>query len=244
MADIQKTRGIVLRTFPFKESSLICSFFTEKFGKIKLLAKGARRPKSKFCGTLEPFSHNEIVFYKKEFKELYTLADAVVIENFASIRSEILKFNACEVLCEFFEKSMSPEESDRNVYNLLLSFVREVQKDSESHIRSLTLQYLLKALKLIGVAPHLKDCVRCHKEVYMGDRIGFSFGAGGIICEKDFDDTVVFLSRAVLKVADQVYKERKPEINSNILNELEKFIVDYISYHLSGVTLNSLKFLK
>ena len=66
MANIIKTEGFVLKTMLFKESSLIASIFTKKFGKIKVLAKGVRRPKSKLCGALELFNLDEIIFYKRE----------------------------------------------------------------------------------------------------------------------------------------------------------------------------------
>ncbi|MCK4452894.1 DNA repair protein RecO, partial [candidate division WOR-3 bacterium] len=127
MANIIKTEGFVLKTMLFKESSLIASIFTKKFGKIKVLAKGVRRPKSKLCGALELFNLDEIIFYKRELKELYTLSDAVVIDDFEKVRAHPRKVNAGMVLCEFFEKTLPLEEIDSHAYTLLLNFLKELQ---------------------------------------------------------------------------------------------------------------------
>jgi len=243
VANIQRTRGIILKTFPFRESSLIGSIFTEKFGKIKVLAKGARRPKSKFCGTLEPFMHNEFIFYKKEFKEVYTLSDAVVIDDFVVNRMSLMKLNASETICEFFEKTLPLEEVDRVVYEQILSFLKEIKICDENQIKPIIIRYLLKALKTVGVFPHLGNCVYCHKE--MNDiRLGLSISAGGVVCEKHLDETVLILDRKSIDIMKQVYEDKLVVIDQKIQDELKKFLTAYLPHHLSGVVLNSLRFIK
>jgi DNA repair protein RecO (recombination protein O) len=127
MAHIIKTRGIVLHTRAFRESSLIASLFTKQHGKITVLAKGIRRPKSKLCGTLECFNLDEIIFYKREFKEMYTLSDAEVIERFEKIRTHAEKVAAAMVLCEFYNKTLPAEETDTTSFALLLEFLKSLQ---------------------------------------------------------------------------------------------------------------------
>lgn len=244
MANIQKTEGIILTTRPFKESSLFCSVFTKKFGKIKVLAKGARRPKSKFCGTLEPFSLDEIIFYKRELKEIYTLSDAVIINNFEKIRSSVIKVNAAQILCEFFEKTLAPGEKEEKDYNLLLFFLKKLPAIDESKVKSLTYYFLLKALGTGGVKPYLKDCVRCRQPIKLTEKVNFSISEGGLVCDKHFDDTVIFLVGKTVRVIREVYENKTPVIEEDTRNEIEKLIPDYLFYHLHNLVLNSLKFLK
>jgi len=245
MANIIKTKGIVLKTMLFMESSLFASILTERYGKIKVLAKGCRRPKSKLCGTLELFNLNEIIFYRREFKEVYTLSDAVILDDFEKIRQYPAKVNAALVLCEFFEKSMPAEERDENSFNLLLNFLKELQRADESSMKAVTFSYLLRALTISGVKPHLDNCVKCHRPInYKKEKIDFSIDAGGIVCDKDFDDTVIFLSSATLNTLNRIYSEQGRNIDKNSLNEIEKIIPDYIYYHMNNLVLRSLKYLK
>ncbi len=245
MANIIKTKGIVLKTMPFKESSMLASILTQRFGKIKVLAKGCRRPKSKFCGMLELFNLDEIIFYKREFKEIYTLSDAVILDDFKKIRSNPEKVNAAMVLCEFFERTMPAEERDERSFTLLLHFLKELHKSDELLIKSLTFYYLLRALSGAGVRPHLENCVKCRAPInYSKTKIDFSIGAGGVVCDRDFDDTVIFLSNNTINVLSSVYSEQGARIDKNSLDEIEKFIPDYLYYHLNNLILKTLKHLK
>ncbi len=244
MANIIKTNGIVLNTIPFKESSLFASLLTRRFGKVKILAKGCRRPKSKLCGALELFNLDEVIFYKREFKETYTLSDAVIIDDFEKIRSHPEKVNAAMVLCEFFQKTLPAEERDDNAFTLLLHFLKELQNADESSIKSLMFFSLLKALSGAGVRPHLENCVRCHKSIGYEKMINFSVGAGGIVCDKDFDDTVVLLDITTINSLKQIYDNKTVFIDHNTVNDIEKFFSEYLYHHLNGLVLHSLKHLK
>ena len=244
MANIQKTMGIILKTMPFKESSLIASILTRRFGKIKVMAKGVRRPKSKICGALELFNLDEIIFYKRELKEIYTLSDASIIDHFERIREFPQKVNGAMVLCEFFDKTLPAEEVDDKSFAFLLSFLNRLQTIGESAIKSLVFCHLIKVLSGAGVRPHLENCVRCHQLIsYDNKRIDFSIGAGGLVCDKHFDDTVVFFSDETVNLMRQIYNNENIHIDNDSLSEIEGFIPDYLYYHLNGIVLNSLKHL-
>ena len=71
---ILKSEGVVLRRIKYSETSLILTFYTKDQGKISLIAKGARNPKSKFVGALEPATYASIVYYHKDSRELQLLS--------------------------------------------------------------------------------------------------------------------------------------------------------------------------
>lgn len=245
MANIIRCRGFILKTTPFKESSLIASVLTDVSGKVKLLAKGVRRPKSKICGAMEPFNLDEVIYYKREFKEMYNLSDAVVIDDFDPIRNVPEKVNAALVLCEFFEKTVPSEEVDAEAFALLLNFLEILKKADASVARSLAVGFLLKAFSGAGVMPHLANCVRCHKPVAAnnGD-IDFSISEGGIVCNQHYDDTVVFLKRPTFDTLKNIYSKKRLRIDDEALGEIEGFLVDYMYVHLNRMRLNTLNHLK
>ncbi len=245
MPNILKTRGIVLRTHSFKESSLFCSIFTEKFGKLRLIAKGARRPKSKICGTLEPFTLSEVIFYKRESRDVYTLSDAVIIENFQNIRSSQLKFTACEAICELIDKTTVLEEPNRQLFLETIEFFERISMTDDKIAGYWSLLMLFKLLKFAGLQPHLEDCVRCHSPIFDKSIINFSISAGGLVCEEHFDESVIKLDIKVIKTLINVEKNIFPsDINSLVFPLLKNLLEVYIFYHLNGITLNTLKFIK
>lgn len=245
MPNILKTRGIVLRTYPFKESSLFCSIFSEKFGKLNLLAKGARRPKSKLCGTLEPFNHSEIIFYKREFKDTYTLSDATIIDDFESLRSSPAKVGACESICEFINKTQTIEDPNPKIYSIALSFFNKLCPAEDSLTGLWTLIVLFKLLKFAGFEPHLLDCVVCHKMVNTESILNFSIAKGGLVCEAHFDASVIRIDRKTIEtIAPNRGNPFPDNFNLNIGRELKHLFETYIYYHLHGLSLNALRYIR
>lgn len=245
MANIIKCRGFVLKTFPFKESSLIVSVLTNRFGKVKLLAKGVRRPKSKICGAMEPFNLDEIIFYKREFKEIYNLSDAVIIDGFEQIRNDPEKVSAALVLCEFYDKTLPSEEMDARAFSLLLGFLKKLRYTQGAAVHALVVGCLLRALSGAGVMPHLDDCVRCHGAV-SGDnkKMNFSVAAGGVVCSNHHDDTVMLLSHGTVDTLRRIYNKQEASIDNDSLAEIEDFLADYLYVHLNNLNLNALKHLR
>jgi len=245
MANIIKCRGFVLNTTPFKESSLIASVLTNKSGKVKLLAKGIRRPKSKMCGAMEPFSFDEIIFYKREFKDIYTLSDAVVIDSFPEIRSDPYKVSGAMVLCEFYDKTLPMEESDTQAFSEFFRFLSSLRKADSHAVRALVISYLIRAFPYSGVMPHLDDCVQCHGPVDGGNgKIEFSISAGGIVCRKHHDDSVLLIDRRTVQALKRVLQRMQTQLDANTLTEMENFVTDYIYVHLNNMRLHSLKHFK
>ena len=245
MANIVKCRGLVLKTFPFKESSLIVSVLSDRLGKIKLMVKGVRRPKSRICGAMEPFNLDEIIFHKREFKEIYNLSDAVVIDSCEDIRNDPRRVNAALVLCEFYDKTLPSEERDSQSFSLLLSFLRKLSQVSESALRAFVVSQLLKAFSGAGIKPHLEDCVRCHGSIGGKSRkVDFSVASGGVVCSKHHDDTVMLLSPNTIDVIKGIYQKGASFMDADTLNEIEGILTDYMYVHLSNLNLHSLKHLK
>jgi DNA repair protein RecO (recombination protein O) len=217
---------------------------TRTYGKVDVLAKGCRRPKSTLCGTLEVFNLDEIIYYKRETKDVYTLSDATVIDDFEKIRSHTHTVNAAMVLCEFFTKTLPPEEQNDEAYALLHSFLKTLCDIDHAFVKPLTLYYVLKALSGAGVQPHLDSCVVCRRPIDSNARkINFSLAAGGTVCERDFDDTVVYLDKETVRTLHHIYTKADVDFKEMRFDEIEEILPDYLYYHLNNIVLHSLKHL-
>jgi len=88
---IHKTETIILNRRDFRETSIIANFYTRDFGKLSGILKGIKTEPSKFASTLEPFSYNEIIFYRKRNSSLHLISQCDTKDNFDKIRQSIFK---------------------------------------------------------------------------------------------------------------------------------------------------------
>jgi DNA repair protein RecO (recombination protein O) len=244
MADIRKTEALILTTMRFRETSLITSALTKYDGKIKLVAKGARRPRSKFCGALEPFCLDTVIFYKKEDRDLYTLSDAVVIESFDKIRRSARKSHGALVICELLDRTQPAGEGDEWIFGLAVSCLHMLNDSHESDTRHVLYRFLLKSLDLLGVKPTLESCMRCHAPIPPPQKYNFSVAAGGLVCDKDFDDSVVSLQPETVNAMKALYRGAVTALSDDSLGDIQRLLPLYFYYHLGGLRLNSLKYVK
>ena len=101
---IVKTEGLIIRVMDYLESSKIVTCFTPDHGKISLIAKGARRPKSKIGGSLDLLQHVAIVYYQKDTRELQTLSQVDVISSFQSFQSNLKLLSYSLAVLELINK--------------------------------------------------------------------------------------------------------------------------------------------
>jgi DNA repair protein RecO (recombination protein O) len=174
---IRHDQGIVLRSFPFGEADRVVVLLSPNHGKLRTVAKGIRRTKSRFGGRLEPFSHVDLVLY--EGRNLDTITQVAMIEPFHDLRSDLDRVVMAGAMVEVADAVAQENESSVRLFLLLQRGLRALEA-GPAHTDLLT-AFLLKAAETIGVAPALEHCAGC------GRRHGltrFSFPAGGVLCEQ------------------------------------------------------------
>ncbi len=129
---ILKAEGVILRRIKYSETSLIVSVYTKEFGKVGLIAKGARNPKSKFVGSLEPATYLSIIYYHKNGRELQFLSEAEPIRSNSSIIKSIRKVAVAFAILNLVDSVVSESESNKEIFALLsdtLSTLNDTETD-------------------------------------------------------------------------------------------------------------------
>lgn len=126
---IVTTEAVVLRVRKQGDSSLIVTLYTKEFGKLNIIAKGARQMKSPFRAVLQLFNHISVVFYKKEHRDLYVLAKAEMVAQFNSIAESLEQLTAASKVSELIQRAMHDEHSDTKLFELLLATLQHIAKD-------------------------------------------------------------------------------------------------------------------
>jgi DNA repair protein RecO (recombination protein O) len=113
------SRGILLRKRKLSDTSLIVSWCTDSLGVVQTVARGARRPKSPFCGRLDLFFEAEISIAKSRKSDLHTLREVVVINPFAGIRTNHRRTQAASYFVELIEVCTEIEHHEPEMFRLL-----------------------------------------------------------------------------------------------------------------------------
>jgi DNA repair protein RecO (recombination protein O) len=150
---LRDSEAIVLRTFPLAEADRLVSLLTRDFGRLRGVAQGARRPKSRYGASLEPLTHLRVWFYEKETRELVRIGQCEIIESFLDVQQDYRSGLAISLAAEITEAVLPEREPQDHAFRLLLHVSRGF-RDLKS--RPLALGYFLVwTLRLAGWLPDL-----------------------------------------------------------------------------------------
>ncbi|MBM3252233.1 MAG: DNA repair protein RecO [Candidatus Omnitrophica bacterium] len=231
---VEKAEGILLKRINFRETSLLVTFFTKEFGKIKGIIKGVRKDPKKIASNLSLCSYNDIQFYKKRNSELNLISQSDLIKDYSLIRKDMKKISLASYILEFADTVLPLHDKNQEVFKLLLDCFESLQITDPERI---LYPFQIKMLSLSGFKPHLDACIVCKKELH--DTANFSVYLGGLICPncKNIDRN----SSSVLKgsVNSLIFLEISPwqkalnlSLSKQIKSELRSILYNFLSFHL------------
>lgn len=150
------SEAIVLRTYPLKEADLIVSFFTRDQGKLRGVAKRARRPKSPFGAGLERLSQVKMFYFQRETRELVSLDTCELIASPFGLLSDYAAAVALDYLAEVSEQLLPPAEPNERYFRLLLAILEHLGRTRGAGIWPAVTYFTLWAVRLSGFLPELR----------------------------------------------------------------------------------------
>ena len=151
----ESATGLILRTRPLTETSLIIHWLTPELGRISTVAKGARRARSPFAGKLDLFYLADFSFNRSRRSDLHTLREVSLRETHGAIRQDISKLRHAAYATAFIEQATETETPLPAVYELLRGFLNCLGTEkTESQI---VFAFELKLLHELGLEPNLTE---------------------------------------------------------------------------------------
>jgi DNA repair protein RecO (recombination protein O) len=179
-ARIQQTDAIVLRLLDYGESDRIVTFCTVDFGKIRGIAKGARRSRKRFVNALEPFCRSRIFFSRRGPDSLALIEGCDVLSHFPAIRSDLEKTLAASCLIELTDQFTPEDKKNEASFFLLLDFLQLLEGTVVTD--ALLRFFEIRLLRISGYDPVLDHCLCCKTPI--GNQATYRFDAakGGLTC--------------------------------------------------------------
>jgi DNA repair protein RecO (recombination protein O) len=174
---LYRDEGVVLRTIRLGEADRIVTLVTRGHGKVRAVAKGVRKTRSRFGGRLEPVSHVALLLY--EGRELDVITQAEALDHFRAVREDLDRFARATSLLEAVDQVAQEREPDPRLYQMLVGALRSLAA-ADSPL--LVPAFFWKLLALEGSQPVVDRCVGCGAEPPAVDLVAFDIGEGGALC--------------------------------------------------------------
>ncbi|MGB2851644.1 MAG: DNA repair protein RecO [Solirubrobacterales bacterium] len=184
MAGSVKTEAVVLRSIRYAEADRILHLYTADRGRVNAIAKGVRRPRSRFGGRLEPFFRLDLILYQGR-SDLLTVTGASTLDGYGSLRSSGPAIGAAARACDSVLRLLDSHEPNRPAYHLLRRYLELLDSDPgrdpdvDPTRQATALAFRLKLALAAGFVPELASCARCGEAEEI---TAFSGAAGGVVC--------------------------------------------------------------
>ncbi len=239
------TEAIVLRTVNYSETSVIATVFSKSHGKIALMAKGARKPKSPFFAQFEPMNSLHIDFFFKDNRNIQTLKNSSFHSNSEIIRQNFNALNYGIVMVDILDKVLQDTHEEPIIFKLssrVLEFLGKQNVDNSLLFHFFLIQFSI----YIGFMPSLKNCNIC--DVKLKDAT-FDEHLGELVCNSCSSSPGIHISSKSVELLQLLVNTNIENLNKIIyqpmsLDEIRIFLQQYLRFHLEDMKyVKSLKLL-
>ncbi len=233
---LTKDLAICIRAVDYSETSQVVTFFARETGKLGMIAKGSKRPKSAFDGPIEVLSHGKIVFADSGREKLATLTEferAYDIPELAGPGGDFFVLNCCYFAAELLNNLTHEYDPHPDLFDRFLLFLQDAgQHDTRHRISAALILFQLGLLREIGLQPILSACANCKTPYAQRDtqyETYFSSSANGLVCrdcELSFPDKSRLSQDAA---ACLISLKRIPEATDATLREIERILTRHFT---------------
>ncbi len=231
------TEAIVLSGIRLGEADKLITFFTLKQGKLKGVAKGVRRMKSRFGASLEPFTHCKLIVFEKGEEKLARINQCDIFHAFQSLREIWDGIEQASRMVHWVMQMTPEKEANQNIFKLLLQGLTFLETGQDRVLS--TLLFIGQLVSDSGYQPHWDRCLKCRQGFKPGTRaaVFFSSASGGTLCAScaKKDPAAIEISqgtRAFLHTAQKMDYSRahrlKPSLSMK--QEIETVFAAYLSH--------------
>jgi DNA repair protein RecO (recombination protein O) len=239
-----QTQGIVLKQTKLGEFDKIVTIYTPEFGKLRAVAKGACRPRSKLGGNVEPLTHSLMLLAKGRNLDIVTQSQT--IDGFLALKSDLWRMACGLYVLELIDSFTVEGGENRPLFDLLLDILQQL---SEPDSNETALRYFeLHLLHYLGYRPQLRRCVSCDSPLKPVVNF-FSPSKGGLLCphchseeDRRYEQIETIPTRPSSPLSVQALKvlrlwqssdyatSRRVKVKPELSRELEQVLSEYIRY--------------
>jgi DNA repair protein RecO (recombination protein O) len=230
---LKESEAIILRTYPMQEADLLVTLFTRQEGKIRGVARAAKKSKRRFGGALEPLTYVRAYYEDRERRELSRLDSCEVIESPLAIEVSYSRAVALGHVAELLDELLPDREANDAVFRLTLAVLSSLRTPD---IWMAVTYFDLWLTRLMGFLPDLNECIACGR-VLNGSRAYFHALADGLMCAEDRRLASSEMSSESRKLANQMFRApveafAATSATKSGTSDLRKYLVQTLERHI------------
>ena len=243
-----KNPAFILRTQDYRDTSILGDFYTRDHGRIRGIVKGIRDTRARFGSTLEPFSLNEILFYRRrKGADLHLVTQVEMVDLFAPVRDDLERLATASYCVELVSELVESEESSPEIFGLIQDTLKFLAGGASPKRAARIFE--VKLFDILGLMPEIKACVFCRGSASPATSAqnGFYFNQtlGGIHCQDCFTKQKQLLGGTSFPVSRGTllflgHARREPvsslvsvKVSREVGEESEKLLRRFTDFHLN-----------
>ncbi len=178
---IHTTEAIVLRRYPFRETSVTLSCLTDRFGKLKGLVKGLRAQPNRPRSPMEPCTVNRIVFYDTRTSQLHLISQCDLVSPLTGLQRDLETMRLAALCVDPVDPVVPLDESQPGIYQVLKQTLEQLALGGRDPL-IIRIHFIVRLLRLAGFHPQLDECTGCGTAVHAAGY--WSARQGGFLCQR------------------------------------------------------------
>ena len=150
------SKGLVLKVFPYSNTSVICNIFTDDYGKLTFIVKGIRKPKKPLLSILQPFNLIELQYYYKKDRGIQLIKEADIIISFEKLRNNFSTIIIGSTILNIINKVFEKEYSNEIIFRLIYKTLNKLS-DIDNHNKIYFIFFIFHLNKQLGFMPNINE---------------------------------------------------------------------------------------
>lgn len=249
---LHKTVAVTLRNYDWGEADRLVILYTRRLGKIRAVARGARRIKSRFGCAFEPFAHIDVNLFERRDDSVYRITQADIRESFQALREDLDRMYAAARLANLITHITAEADPSPPLFDCLVHGLRSLTQAAHPGLTVLIFQ--IRILGCTGFRPQIHHCTNCNARFHQQIECrpaGFSPASGGLLCDRCFrecSDRCLALSPGSLTFLRQALRLPYPvvgrlratgQVLQEVMNVVEASVTEVVGKRLFPVLLPS-----
>jgi len=235
---ISSTQAIVLNKKNFGDTSLICNLYSVDYGKVAIIAKGAKSLRNPLGAILQPMNYIECTYYYKSKRNIQIIKEASIITKFFDIEKNYKKMNYALTMIDIIQHMHYEESPSKIIFRLLKKILYNINNYDKKNVLLLYVFFQLQCLIYLGYCPSIDKCNQCYKVLQSAT---FDNHAGQLGCHKCITNKESGLNKKQLNMINYLMTTHIDRVIINLkyfsqdLEMINNFLHKYILFHIPEI---------